>query len=349
MQAELHRDRPRSERARIAVVCSGRGTGRAMVKTLVDELVDVLAVIIERSRGPEEFDNEIDNDALLRTCDAAGIPVMVLDGAGDTHVASAMAELAPDLLVVIDGRRPVSPELLATIRLGGVGIHPSLLPDYPGPDAVNWAILRGEMTTGVTMFLLDAHGTRGRVVAQRVVRIGPNDTCAELYARTDEASAQLLVEQLPALLSGIAPPEALALDPRIPHLPLRTPDMGVVDWTSSGRMVHDWVRALTLPFSGAFSVLDERRVMIWATRLPAPREPVGPPGEVIGFDRGGVRIGVQAGSIIVSRMSYSGNPPAPAALWCRVTGVDVGARFELVPADHAARARGAGVQRRSVS
>jgi methionyl-tRNA formyltransferase len=157
------------------------------------------------------------------------------------------------------------------------------------------------------------------------------------------------MEHLPALLSGIALPAMQPLEGAVPQLPARTPDMGVIDWTRPGRVVHDWVRALTLPCSGAFSKLGGNRVMIWATRLPSPREPVGPPGEVIGFDRGGMRIGVRGGSIVVSRMSYPDSPPAPAALWCRVNGIDVGARFELVSADRAAWARGAGMERRSVS
>lgn len=349
MQAGLRRGHVISQRARVAVVCSGRGMSRTVIEMLADELVDIVAVVIERSKSAAASEQ----DAVLPTCDSLGIPITVVDGADNPQVVTAMTELAPDLLLVVDGRRPISPALLASTNLGGVGLHPSLLPDYPGADAINWAILRGETTTGVTMLLLNGragardnrraggHDRSDAIVARRSVRIGPNDTCAEIYLRTGEAGAELLVEQLPALLSGIALPATQPLDLGPSQLPARTPDMGVIDWTGSGRAVHDWVRALTVPCSGAFTELGGNKVMIWATRLPSPREPIGPPGEVIGFDRGGVRVGVRGGSIVVSRMSYAGNPPAPAALWCRVSGVDLGARFELVSADRAAWARGA--------
>lgn len=361
MPAGLRRGELLSQRARVAVVCSGRGMSRTVIEMLADALIDIVTVVVERS----EYAAASDQDALVRTCDSLDIPILVVDRSSDSLVVATMTSLAPDLLLAIDDRRPISPALLACASLGGVGLHPSLLPDYPGPDAINWAILRGETATGVTIYLLDQQaGVRadrhagapdrtGAIVARRSVRIGPNDTCAEIYVRTGEAGAELLVEQLPALLSGLALPEAQPLDRGVPQLPARTPDMGVIDWTWSARAVHDWVRALTVPCSGAFTMLGRNRVMIWATRLPSPREPIGPPGQVIGFDRGGVRVGVHGGSIVVSRMSYADNPPAPAALWCRVSGVDVGARFELVAADRGAWSRGAGtaagMARRSVS
>lgn len=350
MEAGLRRGPVLSRRARVAVICSGHGMSRTVIEMLADELVDVVAVVIERSKSALASDQD-----LLRTCDSLGIPITMVDGADSPQAVTAMTELAPDLLLVIDCRRPISPALLAASSFGGVGLHPSLLPDYPGPDAINWAILRGETTTGVTMFLLDGqagardnrraggHDRSDAIVARRSVRIGPNDTCAELYVRTGEAGAELLVEQLPAMLSGLALRATQPLDRGVVHLPARTPAMGVIDWAATGRAVHDWVRALTVPCSGAFTKLGGNKVMVWATRLPSPREPIGPPGEVIGFDRGGVRVGVRGGSIVVSRMSHAGTPPAPAALWCRVSGVEIGARFELVSADRAAWARGTGM------
>jgi len=338
MSAGRCRDRGAADRPRVAVICPVHGMGRAVVEMLADELVDVVVVIIARPRPRARFDQ----DVLVGTCAAAGIPVIVIDGGEASRVVTALAAQEPDLLVMIDWRGPVSPALLATARLGGVAIHPSLLPKYSGPDAVNWAILRGEQATGATLVSLDRRGLLCNAAAQRSVRIGANDTFESVSVAVDEASAELLGEYLPTLLSGRPLPQCQPLDPLIAPLPARTPDMGVIDWTLSARMVHDWVRGLTMPDSGAFTTLGGRKVMVWATRLPSPREPAGPPGEVIGFDRGGVRIGVRDGSVVVRRMSYPDYPPVPAGLWCRVSGVGVGSRFDLAPADRVAWARGEG-------
>ncbi|MFD0331478.1 hypothetical protein ACFQZC_33375 [Streptacidiphilus monticola] len=151
----------------------------------------------------------------------------------------------------------------------------------------------------------------------------------------------MLVQHLPALLAGTAPRH-----PQDPDegdvLPRRTPEMGVVDWAQPARVVHDWVRALTLPYPGAFSALGGRRVMLWHTRLPDDAQPRGPAGTVLALEPDGVRIATDPGSVVVTAMSARGEAPRRAAPWCRAAGIRPGLRFEPVPPALARWARGEG-------
>jgi methionyl-tRNA formyltransferase len=202
---------------------------------------------------------------------------------------------------------------------------------------VNWAILRGEAVTGNTMMLLDAGTDTGDIVDQQTVPITPDDTCATVYAKVGEAGAEMLRRQLPALLAGTAPrrPQGSADGP---PLPKRTPGMGITDWNRPARAVHDWIRALTWPYPGAFTFLGERKVMLWAA-IPDAAAPQGAaPGEVLGCDDGGVRVATADGTILLTSTSDVGGPGPPAARRPVRAGAAGGRRVGARPRAQAGRA-----------
>lgn len=267
---------------------------------------------------------------LSGTARAAGVPVLRGTDLDTPAMVTRIRALDPDLLVVVGWNRLLGPELLSVPRHGCVGFHASLLPRHRGRAPVNWAILRGETLTGNTMMMLDPGADTGDIVDRRTVLIGPEDTCGTVYDRVARAGADMLRTHLPGLLTGTAP--------RVPQdpaegdvLPRRTPGMGVIDWGRPAPAVHDWVRALTTPYPGAFSVLDGERVMVWRTRPPRGDEPAGPSGSVLAVEECGVRVATRSGSVLVTHMSGQGRPPQPATRWSRRAGLRPGARFEAVP------------------
>jgi methionyl-tRNA formyltransferase len=237
-------------------------------------------------------------------------------------------ELAPDLLVVVGWTRLLGEELLGIPLRGCVGFHASLLPRYRGRAPVNWSILRGERETGNTMMYLDVGTDTGDIIDQRPVQIGPDDTCRSVYARIGLAGAEMLRDHLPALLAGTAPRRPQEHDGG-EVLPKRTPEMGITDWNRPARAVHDWIRALTHPYPGAFSYWHDRKVMLWGSSSPATH-PGARAGEVIKCSPEGIRVGTSDGSVLLSFVSEADDQPIPASDWIRVSGMAEGDRFEPV-------------------
>jgi methionyl-tRNA formyltransferase len=173
------------------------------------------------------------------------------------------------------------------------------------------------------------------------VPIGPDDTCAAVYARVADAGAAMLRTHLQAILDGTAPRR-----PQRPAsgdlLPKRTPQMGITDWNRPARAVHDWIRALTEPYPGAFGSWSGRQVMFWASAVPEVSSAGGRPGEVLGIDEHAVRVGSADGSLLVTAMSDPGAPPEPAPAWARHAGLRPGDRFDEVDEATAAWALGLG-------
>ena len=300
-----------------------------------------LAVVVTKPARPVRRPG--DSSDLVGPACAAGVPVVLAHDVNDRHVVSAISAMSVDLLVAVGWNSLIGRDLLAVPASGCVGFHASMLPLNRGHAPVNWAILRGESATGNTMMLLDAGVDTGDIIAQRTIPIGPDDTCGTIYRQVARTGADMLRDQLPRLLDGTVQrrpqPSAASGHP----LPRRTPDMGVIDWDRPPRAIHDWVRALTVPYPGAFTRLNDRPVMIWATRCPGEVEPLGSPGELLRYEQDGIRVGTHAGSVVVTRMSHPGERPVAADLWCRRSDLAPGSRFDSVSAELSRWARGESV------
>ena len=120
--------------------------------------------------------------------------------------------------------------------------------------------------------------------------------------------------------------------------------MGITDWNRPARAVHDWIRALTCAYSGAFTFIAGRKVMLWASAVDGAR-PGGTPGEVLGYDDDGMRVatadGAHRGDDRPRMPTRRPGPPPPGR---STSGLRPGDEFEPVPAGTAAWALGLGPQ-----
>lgn len=330
--------RPQRTPGRVVFAGAVHEARPALTTLLAHPLARVVAVMAPPAEQASRLSGAVD---LAEVAGQGGVRVLRAHDINAPAVVETVRALAPDLLVVVGWTRLLGPELLSVPAHGCVGFHASLLPRHRGRAPVNWAILRGEARTGNTMLFLDPGVDTGDIIDQRPVAIGADDTCGTVYERVAAAGAAMLAEHLPALLDGTAPRR-----PQNPAdgdtLPRRTPEMGVLDWNRSARAVHDWVRALTEPYPGAFSTIDGHRTMVWRTRPPNGSEPGGAPGTILAMSPAGVRVATSPGSVVVTTMSAPNERPQPAATWCAQHGIHLGARFSPVPRELARWARGDG-------
>lgn len=326
-------------RGRVVFVGAVHEAVDALEILLRSELVEVVAVVTPTENGLERLSGGVD---LGPRAVAAGVDVIRTEDVNGHEAVAALRERDPDLLVVVGWTRLLGDELLALPRRGCVGFHASLLPHHRGRAPVNWAILRGETTTGNTMMMLAPGADTGDIVDQRVVRIDLDDTCGSVYRKIAAAGADMLRAHLPALLDGTV--RRRPQDPQAGDLlPKRVPEMGAIDWGTSARAVHDWVRAMTAPYPGAFATIEGTRVMVWRTRTPRAGEPAGDPGRILGLEEDGVRVGTGRDSIVITCLSDPGGAPdTPAADWCARRGLRAGDRFRLVDPATAQWCRGEG-------
>jgi len=172
-----------------------------------------------------------------------GTPIFDPQSINTPEAREVLAGYRADLFVVADYGQILSPETLATARLGGINLHGSLLPKYRGAAPINWALYRGDDETGVTVIQMSPRVDAGGCIAAARTPIGPDETAVDLERRLAELGAPLIVDVVERLAGG--PIEPLPQDPAqaTGARRLRKPD-GEVDWRRTAREIRNQVRAL---------------------------------------------------------------------------------------------------------
>jgi len=231
-----------------------------------------------------------------------GIPVFDVPAVDDA-LSRRLAEA--DLLLVGAFGRILPGEMLRLPARGAFNVHPSLLPAYRGNNPIEWQILRGERTGGVTIHELVEEVDAGPIVAARSFTIGPDDDWEAIFDRAHEAAEELL-----AGLLGEDP----GAWPRVPQppgeapLPVRRRRDGVVDWTRPA----DEIRRLVLAEGWRGWVRSTRAnggdVILEAVRVETPSR-TAPPGTVL---EGGATPLVAAGDGAVRLLRHRASSPLRA-------------------------------------
>src|SRR5439155_9928982 len=121
------------------------------------------------------------SDRLRAAADAAGVAALETAALKEPEGQAILRDLAPDLGVMAFVSDIIPPEVLDLPKFGTIQYHPSLLPRHRGRSAINWAIIQGDKTTGVSIFWPDAGLDTGPILLQREVEVGADDTVGSLY------------------------------------------------------------------------------------------------------------------------------------------------------------------------
>jgi methionyl-tRNA formyltransferase len=287
----------------------GSVVGDAVLRHLVTQGYPVTSVVGMLDHPHETIQIEPQMRAL---CERVGIhyggaelPASALEG--------LIRDRGPRFLITTGYRRLIPPDVFRLCDRGAVGAHFSLLPAYRGFAPVNWAVLNGERTTGVSLFHLAEGMDSGDIVAQGPLEIGPDETAGEVLDRAIPLFLNLLDQHLSALLEGTAPRHP-QVDDNATYTCARTPDDGRIDWSAPAEQIHNLVRALSHPFPGAFTTHGGRRLTVWRTRLPAiPRRYVGSvPGRIVGVRSGVTQVLAGDGVVELLSVQYPDEAETPA-------------------------------------
>jgi methionyl-tRNA formyltransferase len=193
--------------------------------------------------------------------------------------------------------------------------HDSLLPKYRGFSPTVWAIVNGESQTGATLFEIGEEIDSGNIVDQRAVPIRKDDTIANVMEGVTQAYLDILKHNIHSLLNGSA-----ARTPQDHSLATytcrRLPQDNLIHWDHSTAEIYNLIRAVTYPYSGAFTYLNGRKLRIWsAEQIPEARYyVVRAPGRVVEIypEKGSVVL-TGNGSLLITKVQTETGEPVCAA------------------------------------
>ncbi len=211
----------------------------------------------------------------------------------------------PELIVVVAYGKILPQEFLDIPRYGCVNVHGSLLPKYRGAAPIQWAVLNGDHTTGITTMFMDAGMDTGDMILRVETPIDYEETTGQLWARMAKLGANLLIETMNRISSvtdnkfieNVAQLKsevgARKQGDEFTMAPMLSKDMAQIDWNKSANEIHNLVRGLD-PIMGAYTYINGKKLKIWKTYTRITSEKYSrTPGEILDITPDGIL--VQAG------------------------------------------------------
>ena len=228
--------------------------------------------------------------------------VAVAKPADHADLLKCIEKINPDLLITVAYGHILKVEVLNKPKFGAINLHYSLLPAYRGAAPVQWAILNGEKTTGVSVFKLDSGMDTGPIYLQRSVEIEQNDTTSSLLSKLNSVGVELIKETLKLIADGVSPTSQSKSG--ISFAPKFTKVDGAVDWNKSAEEIFNKFRALS-DNPGVFTSYIGSKVRLNQVAKVDRETTALSPGVFSNFE-GNLIVGTGEGALLISSLTPEG-------------------------------------------
>lgn len=301
------------------IVIGQQAFGKAVLDALVErgeEIVGVYCPADKPDRKP---------DPLTAAAREHGFNVLQPTKYRDSpEVWEECRALNPDLGVMAFVTLFVPEEFLNIPTHGTIQYHPSLLPKYRGPSAINWAIIKGEKKTGLSVFWPDNGLDTGPILLQKEAEITDQDTLGSLYFdKLFPLGVEAMLEGVDLVKDGKAP--KIVQDESLATYDSWCKKENVeVDWSKPAREVFDLIRGAD-PAPGAWTTIGGKSVQLFDVGQVA--DAAGAPGEVTGITDDGFTVAAQGGQILVKRVRAEGGGKIAATEFVSEGGISQGTKL----------------------
>jgi methionyl-tRNA formyltransferase len=221
----------------------------------------------------------------------------------DASAREQVAALKPDLLVSFAYGHIFGPKFLALFPLGGINVHPSLLPKYRGPSPIQAAILNRDTETGISVQTLALEMDQGDILAAEKIELSGRETAGSLTELAAQKAALLLVSVLKQIKDGTAVKTAQNREEAV-YCKLISRDDGLIDWSLSAAQIEAKIRAFD-PWPLCRTIHKGRELYILKADIFKGQIQEKNFGQVLGIDKeNGILIQTGDGILSVTQLQY---------------------------------------------
>ena len=226
---------------------------------------EILAVVTQPDR-PKGRGNKLLQTPVKEYAMAQGLTVYQPQKVKTPEFVELLHELQPELIVVAAFGQFLSKEILELPKYGCINVHASLLPKYRGAAPIQYAIIKGEKESGVTIMQMDIGMDTGAMLDKVVVPIAENTTMGELHDALREQGAALLLEVIDKIAAGTAVAEPQDNE-QATYATLLDRSMEHIDWSKTAQEVHNLIRGFN-PAPSTFTKLPNgKSLKIWGSKM----------------------------------------------------------------------------------
>ncbi|MGE5059368.1 MAG: methionyl-tRNA formyltransferase [Betaproteobacteria bacterium] len=253
-----------------------------------------------------------------------GVPVRQHKSFKAPEVREEFIALNADLAILAFVSFIVPQRVFSVPRLGSICFHPSLLPQYRGASAINWALIKGETVTGLTLFWVDRGIDTGPILLQKEVPVDPEDTTGSLYFNKIFPLGIEAIGEAVDLIKRGNPPRIVQDESKASYDPPCRDEHAKIDWSKPAVQVHNLIRGCD-PQPGAYATYDGKQLRIFDVRLQRGAT-ASLPGQVTDIGTDEITIALNGGSLAVKRVRGQGAKMSAAA-FAKEAGLQIGAQL----------------------
>ena len=193
-----------------------------------------------------------------------GIPVHYVNDVNTSKGYEIICKYKLDILFIIGWHKIVSAEVLSLAK-NTIGIHTSYLPYNRGSCPMNWQLINGDDSGGVTMFHINEDVDTGDIIDQRVIKIHKKDDIKILYDKAIFESVKMIEVNWCDIKAGTINKIKQNLGEGNVNQ-IRRPRDGQINWNETTDNIINFVRALTVPYPGAYTYLYTLKLYVWKVK-----------------------------------------------------------------------------------
>ena len=282
---------------------------------------EILAVVTQPDR-PKGRGNKLLQTPVKEYALEQGLTVYQPQKVKTPEFVELLHELQPELIVVAAFGQFLSKEILELPKYGCINVHASLLPKYRGAAPIQYAIIKGEKKSGVTIMQMDIGMDTGAMLDKVVVPIAENTTMGELHDALREQGAALLLQVIDKIAAGTAVAEPQDNE-QATYATLLDRSMEHIDWSKTAQEVHNLIRGFN-PAPSTFTKLPNgKSLKIWGSKM-TDKSSAAAAGTVIETGKHSFFVACGEGVLEITEVQPESKKRMPAQVFLNGRGVQEG-------------------------
>lgn len=283
----------------------------APLQKLAEKNYNIVGVVTNPDK-PAGRGQQIQESAVKQYAKSKNLNILQPEKFKDELFLNQLSGLKADLQIIVAFK--MLPEIVWSMpRLGTINLHASLLPHYRGAAPINWAIINGEKTTGITTFFLKHEIDTGNIIYREEIPINETDNAGTLHDRLMVLGSELIIKTVNSIIEGNYPQinqsDFLQKDEAIKPAPKIFKNDCEINWNKDIHSIYNHIRGLS-PYPAAWTEITNQdnqniQLKIFETKKELISHSLSA-GQIISDEKSYLKITVNGGYIHIIQLQQAG-------------------------------------------